>query len=248
MAKICEVHLVDNGLLVQTSATEDRDGIFIATTVGEAVGMVDDIVQTRVAARMGSDTMKDPQPEQPTLPSGAPLPPGVPPPTGASEQQQSAEVIEFPDVFGSPAYEAEMQRMVADNDRAAIKKRLDAHVAAGVLEGYNDRCKAPSLVDTLRETDKKVAVANAAPPVAEQPPQTEGNPVTTQGDDLFNPGAAAPEVTVADVSAALSAAAQKGEGQRAAAVAILHKHNAQTVSQLTPDTYPAVIAEANAIV
>lgn len=218
MPKVAEVHVVDNGLMIQTAApSEDRDGILIAFTAPDAIEMIVSILAERGYPMTEA-----------TLPSGVPVPAGVPAPT----PQEVATAIE------PRNYDEQLAHYVATNDRSTVRARLDAHVADGFMEEYNNRLGIENLVQLLRAAD-----ANA-----------DGGPMPGVGAEPAVEPAVVPAPSIsmdvpspADVSRALGAAAALGEEQHTAAMEILQFYGAARVTEIPEDKRVEAIAKANLI-
>lgn len=254
MARVVQVDVIDNGIIIQSDPrVEDKEGIEVFVTRDEALNRIADLLDNKIA-------------EKKVRLSDVVLP--APAQTNGPEEDDSGHHL--PAGFGSEAdpgapenqdehddYEAELRRLVDDNDRDAAHARLKAHVDNAVIEPYKPRLGIKNLVDLIRQADKAAAAGqgqqelpgteddapngrlpSGAPLPDGVPPPTGHDPFAAQDD-------AAPAVTVQDVSAALQAAAKRTDANTA--FGVLKAHNASKVTDLNPSEFAQVIAEANAI-
>lgn len=238
MAQVMQIHKVDNGYFIQTVEKEGSplEGISIANNMTEVEALVHAKLVEIEGVQKAVEKSEGPPIE---------LYPG-----SANQQQRppADDLVEPPLLLDD--YEAELRRLVEDNDRDAAHARLKVHVDAGRIEPYKPRLGVKNLVDLIRQGDKATASAGAEKEtetttsggtLPSGAPLPDGVPPPT-GHDPF---AATEEVTVQDVSAALQAAAKRTDS--ATAFGVLKALGATKVTDLTPEQYAGAIANANAL-
>lgn len=254
MARLVQVDVVDNGIIFQTDPrVEDKEGIEVFQTRDEALNRFADLLDNKIAEKKVrlSDVVL-PSPAQTGTDaaleednSGHHAPPNTSG-EGAPENQDAHD-----------GYEAELRRLVDDNDRDAAHARLKVHVDNAVIDPYKPRLGIKSLVDLIRQADKAAAggagqqelpgteddAPNGRLPSGH--PLPDGVPPPTGHDPFAVQYDAAPAVTIQDVSAALQAAAKRTDANTA--FGVLRNHGASKVTDLDSSIYAQVIAEANAI-
>ena len=246
MARIAQVDVIDNGIIIQSDPRVDgREGIEVYVTRDEALNRFAQLLDAKIAekgVKLADVVLPNKKsPEAPTKSDGPPI---------EFKTAEPTQGVEPPDaVENADDYEAELRRLVDDNDRDAAHARLKDHVDAGYIDPYNPRLGIKNLVDLIRQGDK------AKLPVGAEPEET----TTTASSGTLPSGAPLPpgvppptghdpfavEVTVQDVSAALQAAAKRTDA--ATAFGVLKAVGATKVTDLESDQYAGVIAAANAL-
>lgn len=282
--RVCNIEKVDNGFIVQNATPADTEetgieGIFVTqdpqealSRVAELLGMVDAIT-TAAAAPVAAAA----------APTNVAEAGGVPAPSTPADKVAASVAAAAPAIpaavdappFGSAEYVEEMNRLLADNDRKEIKRRLDAHIADNVIEEYNKNCKAKSLLQILYNADQSAAGQTALPldPVAATPaPVAAAATPTAAAVPTAAPVSAAPaQAPVADmavpppsgvdtgttlqqVGEALSGAGQRlGQERMAEVYAVITGSQGiggakpTKVSEIDPAFYQNVINQANTL-
>jgi len=239
-----QIHKVDNGYFIQTIEKEGsaKEGIAIANNMDEVMSLVDaklreiEGVQKKIEAK--ADIIPFTKPSETEGPS-APL--NIP----VDELQEHD-----PD-----DYEAELIRIIDDNDRDAAHDRLKVHVDNGVIEPYKPRLGIQNLVSLLREADKKqqgtdgeedvptsgATLPSGAPLPPGVPPPTPSS--VKPAADPFATGEAV--ITIQDVSKALQEAAKRTDALTA--FGVLRELGAEKITELDPSVWAEAIAKANNI-
>ncbi len=243
MAQVMQIHKVDNGYFIQTVEKEDSplEGISIANNMAE----VETLVHAKLCEIEG--VQKSLEAQAPPKSEGV----GI---VAKAEGPPKDDRVEPP--FQAPpagdAYEAELRRLVTDNDRDAAHARLKAHVDADRLEPYKPRLGIKSLVDLIRQGDKlggagseegealpDETVTTSGGKLPSGAPLPDGVPAPT-GHDPFG---AAP--TRDEVQNALQEAAERTDVTTA--FGVLKQLGVTKITELPEARYAEAIELANAL-
>lgn len=261
MARVVQVDVIDNGIILQSDPrVEGKEGIVVFVTRDEAIAHITELLDSKIAEKGVTLSNAAPTVAKATLEKseGAPIqfPDKKANPAQGPELPDGDDGHHLPPGFSDTgAYEAELRRLVDDNDRDAAHARLKAHVDAGRVEPYKPRLGIKNLVDLIRQGDKlggagseegealpaEKETTNAAPngtlPSGAAIP--EGVPPPT-GHDPFAIGP-----TREEVQAALQAAA--GRTDVNTAFGVLKQLGYLKITELPAELYGQAIESANAI-
>jgi len=241
-----QIHKVDNGYFIQTIEKEGsaKEGIAIANNMDEVMSLVDaklreiEGVQKKIEAKAEIIPFTKPSETEG---------PHAPPNTSVEGTPEKQDTLED--------YEAELIRIIDDNDRDAAHDRLKVHVDNGVIEPYKPRLGIQNLVSLLREADKKqqgtdgeedvptsgATLPSGAPLPPGVPPPTPSS--VKPAADPFATGEAV--ITIQDVSKALQEAAKRTDALTA--FGVLRELGAEKITELDPSVWAEAIAKANNI-
>jgi hypothetical protein len=244
MAQVMQIHKVDNGYFIQTIEKEGsaKEGIAIANNMDEVMSLVDAKLREIEGVQKKLEAKAPIKFVSPDGDDGHHLPAGFAP---ADELQEHD-----PD-----DYEAELTRILDDNDRDAAHDRLKVHVDNGVIEPYKPRLGIQNLVSLLREADKKqqgtdgeedVPPSGATLPSGAPLPPGVPPPTPSSVKPAADPFATEEAVlTIQDVSKALQEAAKRTDALTA--FGVLRELGAEKITELDPTVWAEAIAKANNI-
>jgi hypothetical protein len=225
MPRILSVDRIDNGFIVQTVATGNLEGIRIATDEVEVLRMV--------AGAMGVEMNR--------VPASSPSP------------KAPLHIVNTPEPAADPVFnprkecrtiggmEAELERIFNENDRDAAHKWLKSLMEEGAISGYNLRLGVPKLVCIIRDAEARKAESLGAEDAPIKLPE-KGSPAEPDvPGDFFAPEP--PAITLAELGDALREAAKRTSPGEA--FAILKARKVRRLSELKPEEYRRVLAEAN---
>lgn len=227
MARIFTADKVDNGFIIQTDPTvEGQEGIFVTQSQEEFIAR---LVELTVAAT-GTLTEVVPLTHVPVTTVDSEQ--SAQPAPGSPEDIEENVILTSVEGFTA---EAQLMKLVADNDRDGARAILDPLVEAGYAEAYKPRNGIKKMVQDIIAAEKIRATSGAPAPATEAPPPAE-NPLGAPPPAVDPLGAPPVPPTAEEFGGFLREQSTKlnsaGKDGMKLVVGILGKFNAKVLSDI----------------